>query len=84
MSNYSKIVVDLQLQRSRLQKELQRLDNAISALTGLSVRDGAGSRSAMRGPRRQLSAAARKRIADAQRQRWAKFRQQKAGARKAA
>ncbi len=82
MSNYSKIVVDLQSERIRLQKELRRLDDAISALTG---HNGAGNtKSISRGPRRQLSAAARKRIADAQRQRWAKFRQQKAGARKAA
>ena len=77
MSNYSKIVIDLQSERSRLQKELQRLDEAITALTGVAARNGA-VKSISRAPRRQLSAAARKRIADAQRQRWARFRQQKA------
>jgi hypothetical protein len=49
--------------RARAVKEIERLDKALAAL---------GYRGA--GPRRAMSAAARKRIGDAQRARWAKLR----------
>lgn len=91
MSNFSQIVANLQSERNRVQKELQRLDDAISALSNLGGKNGVVRASAaVRGSvvtgkaRRRLSPAARKRIADAQRQRWAKFRQQKSNPRKAA
>ncbi|MBV8476814.1 MAG: hypothetical protein JO266_11055 [Acidobacteria bacterium] len=59
---------DLRGERSRLVRELQRIDEAISVLSGL----GKGGR--RRGGKRSLSPAARKRIADAQRARWAKWK----------
>ena len=66
MANLGAVVKKLQTQRNDLQKQMQRLDSALSVLGGLA---GAG-----RGGRRSLSATARKRIADAQRARWAKWK----------
>jgi hypothetical protein len=54
-------------EKKRAQKELQRLEKAISAFGKL-----VGKRTVK--ARRKLSAAARKRIAAAQRSRWAKFK----------
>jgi len=54
-----------------LKKERDKLDRAIAALSGIS-----GKGSATRG-KRKLSAAARARIAAAQRARWAKFKAKK-------
>jgi hypothetical protein len=51
-----------------LAKELDRLDEAISVLSGLGKGGG------RRGGKRRLSVAARKRIADAQKARWAKWK----------
>jgi hypothetical protein len=55
---------------AQLKKERDKLDRAIAALTGVR---GAGGGSG----RRKLSAAARERIAAAQRARWAKFKAKK-------
>ena len=68
MANLSKTVNDLRGERNRLARELDRLDEAISVLSGLN------GGSARRGGKRRLSAAARKRIADAQKARWAKWK----------
>lgn len=70
MSDLTSIMNDLQVRKKELQHELRRLDSAISSLKGVSL---GGSRGRRRG---RLSAAARKRIADAQRARWAKVRAQ--------
>jgi len=56
---------------AQLKKERNKLERAIAALSGIT--GGGGGR---RGPRR-LSAAARERIAAAQRARWAKFKAKK-------
>jgi len=56
----------------QLKRERENLDRAITALSGIAVGSGR-----VRGPRR-LSAAARERIAAAQRARWAKARAKKA------
>jgi hypothetical protein len=61
-------VNELRGERDRLAKELGRLDQAISVLSGLGKGGG------RRGGKRRLSAAARKRIADAQKARWAKWK----------
>jgi len=53
---------------AQLKSERDRLDKAIAALSGL---DGAGRAS---GRKRVLSAAAREKIAKAQRERWKKFK----------
>ncbi|HTS05594.1 MAG TPA: hypothetical protein VMP68_08430 [Candidatus Eisenbacteria bacterium] len=55
---------------AQLKKERDKLDRAIAALSGVG-RSGGG------GGRRKLSAAARERIAAAQRARWAKFKAKK-------
>lgn len=67
MANLTLVVRELQKQRSQLQSRINSLDTAISTLSSL---DG-GSR---RGGRRSLSAAARNRIAAAQKARWAKWK----------
>jgi hypothetical protein len=56
----------------QLQQERARIDAALQALTGVS--NNRGTRGTARTGRRTLSAAARKRIAAAQRARWAKWK----------
>ena len=77
MANLSQLVIDLEAQRKRAKNDLDQLDIAIATLRRLSGGSGNVSNisSARRG-RRRLSPAARKRIADAQRARWAKWKQQ--------
>jgi len=58
----------------QLQQERARIDAALKALTGLANHRGSASKG-----RRALSAGARRRIAAAQRARWAKFKAAKAG-----
>jgi hypothetical protein len=67
MSNLVKVIQQLKSERDQAQKRIDRLDKALKALTGL--RGGAVNynRRASFGKRRTLSAAARKRIAAAQR-----------------
>jgi hypothetical protein len=75
MANMSQILGQLQAQRRQVEAELGKIDAAISALQGLGARSGANSNRGGGAPRRRvMSAAARKRIADAQRARWAKWK----------
>ena len=67
-------MTDLGAVLAQLREERVKLDRAIAALNGIAGRKTGGGR---RG-KRTLSAAARKRIADAQRKRWAKFKSKKA------
>ena len=80
MSNLLQIQNELQAKRKELHQELSRIDAAISALQGIgrSVRASAPESIASTG-RRVLSLGARRRIAAAQRARWAKVRAQKKG-----
>ena len=74
-------ILSAALEGLELQKE--RLDQQIAEVRRLL--GGAGRKSVVveaKKPRRKLSAAARKRIAVAQRKRWAEFRKQKAAAAK--
>jgi hypothetical protein len=64
-------MTDLRAVVEQLKKERDKLDRAIAALSGITGGGGGG-----RG-RRRLSAAARERIAAAQRARWAKFKARK-------
>jgi len=68
MSNLNKAVASLQSEYSRLQREMERVGKALAAL--------GGANGARRG-KRVLSKEARERIAEAQRQRWAKVRKAK-------
>jgi len=81
MRSLSQIVIELEGQRDRAQRELNRLNTAIGALRGANTIDK--SKTIRSGPskaRRTMSASARKKIAAAQRARWAawKAKQKKA------
>jgi hypothetical protein len=78
MPNLVKVLATLVQEQRRLQGELNNVDAAITALRG--VNGGGRNVTSISRPRRRLSTAARKRIAAAQRARWAKFRAQKKAA----
>jgi hypothetical protein len=80
MANLNRALQDLRQERSRAGREVERLDEAISVLEGLTARNHAG-RPARRGrtarmgrPRHRMSAAGRRKIAAAQRARWARLK----------
>ena len=62
----------LEGQRAQVQKELVKLDKAIAVLREL---DGADSTPSPNGKKHTMSAAARRKIGEAQKARWAKIRQ---------
>jgi hypothetical protein len=68
-------MTDLGAVLAQLKAERTKLDRAIEALSGVVV--GQAGKNNNRGGRRRLSAAARQRIAAAQRARWAKFKSKK-------
>ncbi len=76
MANLVQILSQLQGERSRTEKEVERLDEAIAAFQKLVGTNSGGA--TRKGPRarRKLSAAARRKIGRAQKARWAKLRQQ--------
>jgi hypothetical protein len=67
MANLSGVVQQLRKERDQAARVVERLDAALAALNG-------GSYGKRTGNRRHLSAAARAKIAAAQRARWAKVR----------
>jgi len=74
MSTVNQTIRELQIQRNRAQRDLEKLSLAIKALEQL------GGRVAVAGEtkaKRKMSAAARARIAAFQRARWAKIKAQK-------
>jgi hypothetical protein len=71
MANLNNVVTSLRAEYSRLQSEAQRVKKALDALGSATIT------SAARRPKRVLSAEARRRIAEAQRKRWAKVRKAK-------
>jgi len=79
MANLGRMLRQLRGERSRLRKELDRLDEAIAVfekLVGDNPRAQARVRSAVN---RKVPAAARRKMSKAQKARWAKLRQQGAG-----
>lgn len=78
MPNLVKVLAALMEEQRRLKGELNNVDAAITALRG--VNGGGRNVTSISRPQRRLSVAARKRIAAAQRARWAKFRAQKKAA----
>jgi hypothetical protein len=73
MPNLKVVLQQLRQERARAQSELGRLNQAISALEGSSIdRPTRGHKT--------MSADARKRIAEAQRRRWAKVKSESAKA----
>ena len=79
MPNLGKVLATLIKEQTRLQNRLQNVETAVSALRGIGRNVGTRAEAISRSPRR-LSVAARKRIAAAQRARWAKYRAQKKAA----
>ena len=76
MVNLGRMLSQLREERIRVQKELDRLDEAIAAfekLLGANPRAQARERSA---GKRKVSAATRRKMSKAQKARWAKLRQQ--------
>jgi hypothetical protein len=71
MTNLSKVVTSLRSEYARLEKEMERVGKALSVL-------GSVSGNGLKRTRRVLSKDARRRIAEAQRRRWAKVRRQAA------
>ncbi|HTZ95931.1 MAG TPA: hypothetical protein VMB18_06015 [Terriglobales bacterium] len=71
MANLNNVVASLRAEYSRLQNETQRVKKALDALGSVNGASTAKS------PKRVLSKEARRRIAEAQRQRWAKLRKAK-------
>ncbi len=69
MTNLNRVVSSLRDEYSRLEKEMDRVRKALDAL-------GNAGGNKLRRVKRVLSKEARERIAEAQRQRWAKVRRQ--------
>jgi hypothetical protein len=67
------VISQLQLERTRLEKELHRVSAALTAF-GKVYLQGSKPKSAPVGRKHKISAEGRKRIAAAQRARWAKAR----------
>jgi hypothetical protein len=80
MANLNRALQELRQERDRAEREVGRLDEAISVVQGLVGRNHMGrparpGRTARMGrPRRRMSAAGRRKIAAAQRARWAKLK----------
>lgn len=74
MPKLSSLVAELRTERDRAEKELEQLNAALSALGGLGRANGRSPRGRTGKKRRPMSADARKRIAAAQRLRWAKWK----------
>jgi hypothetical protein len=72
MSSMNQVVQQLHAQRKRAEQELENLNLAIRALTSIDGTPGLSKLTIRRKPR--FSAAARARIAAAQRARWAKIK----------
>ena len=78
MADIRQAIESVRAARGRTKKELAQLEAAIRALQGLPGGDSAGRKQAVSKRRRTMSAAARKKIAAAQKARWAKVRKLKA------
>jgi len=75
MSNLAEVVAQLRQKRDEAQKTVKQLDQALAALGSLDGLSTAGRPSRRYGTkRRTMSAAARRKIAAAQRARWAKWK----------
>jgi hypothetical protein len=73
MINLRTVVADLRTERERAKKTVEQIDAALAALDGLGHKRSRTFRRRPAGPR-TMSAAARRRIAAAQRARWAKWK----------
>ena len=77
MPNLGGIVRELKAQRDRAQRDVERLNAALTALGNLGNGNGRSNRVLAARKRKPMSAAARKKIAAAQRVRWVKWKKKK-------
>ena len=73
MANIADTLKELVQERSRMAGQVKKLDKAIGVLRQLT-KGSAGTAGRQLGRKRTMSASARKRIAAAQRARWAKWK----------
>jgi hypothetical protein len=69
MANLTNALQELRAERSRMQLHLEKLDQAISVIESLN---GSGTSSNATQPKRIISAASRRKMALAQKERWAR------------
>ena len=74
MTTFDNVLQQLRTEQKQAQAAVEKLQRAILAVEGLNGHVGAVSNGTR--PKRTMSAAARKRIAAAQKARWAKFKKQ--------
>lgn len=74
MTNLTGVIRQLRKEKQRVHGEMERLNAALAALGSLGGPGGKAKRSLAPKVRRPMSAAARKKIAAAQRARWAKWK----------
>jgi hypothetical protein len=74
MANLTGVTRQLKKERVRVQGEMQQLNAALAALGGFGSPDRKPKGTRAHTKRRPMSATARKRIAAAQRARWAKWK----------
>jgi hypothetical protein len=73
MANLDNAIQQLRQERKHAQLQVEKLDSAISVLQGLTGSSSTSTRNGSQ-PKRKVSAAARRRMARAQKARWAKSR----------
>jgi hypothetical protein len=78
------LIRQLQKERNRARKELQRMEEALTAIEKIGARDVRLMGRKLQRGRRKLSAYARRRIAAAQKKRWQEFRAKRREAKKLA
>ncbi|MFZ0300856.1 MAG: hypothetical protein WAM13_21080 [Candidatus Sulfotelmatobacter sp.] len=76
MADLDAVLEQLRAERKRAEGELKQLEKVIAQLSKVKIRGPQASLGSGNHMKRQLSAAARERIAAAQRKRWAKVRAQ--------
>jgi hypothetical protein len=81
MADFSKVLQQLRTDKTQTERQLKRLGEAIAALQKIAADGGRSARvETMHRSRRKVSKTARKRMAAAQKARWAKVRQQQRAA----
>ena len=73
MASLDNVLRELRQEQSQAQLEVEKLNKAISVIQGLTEKSVGVANNGTR-PKRRMSAAGRRRIAEAQRARWAKLR----------
>lgn len=76
MADLDAVLEQLKQERKRAVGELKQLEKVITALSRMGTRSSGSASGSGKDTKHQLSAAARERIAAAQRARWAKVRAQ--------